>query len=155
MVNWSLTTFAAIAIPPDKMCIGYTMKHTTTRMRQMRNLQLQVALASIVLASCLGCRNSSREELPKTFPVVGKVVDGAGRPVTSGAVEFVSKADENITTGRARWTASLFQRDLACEDERKSIRIGLTALDEGLAVYCFQHSLPVVGDTCRTPGNMT
>jgi hypothetical protein len=65
-------------------------------MRQIRSLQLQVALASIALAICLGCRNGSPEELPKTFPVVGKVVDSAGHPVTSGAVEFVSTANEKI-----------------------------------------------------------
>ena len=48
----------------------------------------------MILASHAGCSTPPIAELPKTYPVTGKVVDHAGQPVTTGVVEFVSLADE-------------------------------------------------------------
>jgi hypothetical protein len=43
-----------------------------------------------------GCGSSQAVDLPKTYPVAGKVVDKTGQPITEGIVEFVSLKNEKL-----------------------------------------------------------
>lgn len=58
--------------------------------------RLHSALILVLLAGVWGCGKESAVLLPTTHTVAGQIVDKSGRPLTFGAVEFVSMRDEKV-----------------------------------------------------------
>jgi len=51
--------------------------------------------AGLLAFLVVGC--GPKENVPKTYPVTGKVVDAKGNPVKAGSVQFESKTDTTTT----------------------------------------------------------
>ena len=63
--------------------------------RQMRGIEMPVALVAIVSLLAAGC--SKRSTLPETYPVRGKVVFQGGQPVRGGSVQFRPQEDARVS----------------------------------------------------------
>jgi hypothetical protein len=71
------------------------MNATQSKLSCPRTTLSPLMLATLLVVGYCGCGGPA-EELPKTFPVTGRVVNKAGKPVTIGMVEFASIKDEKI-----------------------------------------------------------